>query len=130
MRFLQKKKKGHCDLYSVNSSMIVVRFRLLEHGMDIKTLSSIIGHVSSATTLDIYSHITMEMEIKAVKKIDEGVAKQYTTIKEDTVSLPENVSVTSLSRMVLLLNLMKARSEIAEPSAFIRLMIIYSPLET
>ena len=27
----------------------------LEHGMDVKTLSTIIGHVSSATTLDIYS---------------------------------------------------------------------------
>ena len=33
----------------------------LEHGMDVKTLSATIGHVSSATTLDIYSHITDTM---------------------------------------------------------------------
>ena len=30
----------------------------LEHGMDIKTLSAIIGHVSSATTLNVYAHVT------------------------------------------------------------------------
>ena len=29
----------------------------LEHGMDVKTLSATIGHVLSATTLDIYRHI-------------------------------------------------------------------------
>lgn len=47
----------------------------LEHGMDIKTLSTIIGHVSSATTLDIYSHITTEMELKAAQNIDRGICK-------------------------------------------------------
>ena len=30
----------------------------LEHGMDIKTLSTIIGHVSSTTTLNTYTHVT------------------------------------------------------------------------
>lgn len=30
----------------------------LEHGMDIKTLSAIIGHVSTATTLNVYAHVT------------------------------------------------------------------------
>ena len=34
----------------------------LEHGMDIKTLSTIIGHVSSSTTLNIYAHVTDEMQ--------------------------------------------------------------------
>ena len=33
----------------------------LAHGMDIKTLSTILGHVSAATTLNTYSHITDEM---------------------------------------------------------------------
>ena len=37
----------------------------LEHGMDIKTLSAIIGHVSSATTLNVYAHVTDEMRQKA-----------------------------------------------------------------
>ena len=45
----------------------------LEHGMDVKTLSAIIGHVSSATTIDIYSHITDQMQLQAAQKIDEGI---------------------------------------------------------
>ena len=30
----------------------------LSNGMDVKTLSAMLGHVSAATTLDIYTHIT------------------------------------------------------------------------
>lgn len=47
----------------------------LAHGMDIKTLSTILGHVSSATTLNTYSHVTDEMRKKAAVKIDQGIAK-------------------------------------------------------
>ena len=47
----------------------------LEHGMDVKTLSTIIGHVSSSTMLNIYAHITDEMRQKAAVKIDQGIAK-------------------------------------------------------
>lgn len=45
----------------------------LENGMDVKTLSSIIGHVSSATTLDVYSHITDTMKRQAAVSIDRGI---------------------------------------------------------
>ncbi|MGM9658969.1 MAG: hypothetical protein ACI3WQ_00045 [Faecousia sp.] len=47
----------------------------LEHGMDVKTLSSIIGHVSSATTLDIHSHVTDLMQQQAAVKIDRQIGK-------------------------------------------------------
>ena len=47
----------------------------LEHGMDIKTLSAIIGHVSSATTIDIYSHITDAMQVRAAGKIEQGIGR-------------------------------------------------------
>ncbi len=47
----------------------------LEHGMDVKTLSTIIGHVSSRTTLNIYTHITSEMQENAAANIDRGIAK-------------------------------------------------------
>ena len=43
--------------------------------MDVKTLSTIIGHVSSATTLNTYTHITDEMRLKAALNIDHGIAK-------------------------------------------------------
>ena len=48
----------------------------LEHGMDVKTLSTIIGHVSSSTTtLNIYAHVTDEMQRTAAAKIDQGIGK-------------------------------------------------------
>ncbi|MBD5153435.1 MAG: site-specific integrase [Oscillibacter sp.] len=47
----------------------------LEHGMDIKTLSTIIGHVSSATTLNVYAHVTDDMQRQAAAKIDQGIGK-------------------------------------------------------
>ena len=47
----------------------------LEHGMDVKTLSTIIGHISSNTTLNIYAHITDEMRRTAAVEIDQGIGK-------------------------------------------------------
>ena len=61
-----------------------VRFHDLRHtfatmaianGMDVKTLSATIGHVSATTTLDIYSHRTAEMEVKAAENIERGIGK-------------------------------------------------------
>ena len=56
----------------------------LEHGMDIKTLSTIIGHVSTSTTLNVYAHVTDEMRKTAAAKIDRGIAKSETTQDIDT----------------------------------------------
>ena len=61
----------------------------LENGMDVKTLSTIIGHVSSATTLNIYTHVTSEMQRNAARNIDQGIAgvevqEQDETEREET----------------------------------------------
>lgn len=61
----------------------------LEHGMDVKTLSTIIGHVSSATTLNTYTHITDEMRRKAALNIDQGIAKA------EAVPMPEQTDEPS-----------------------------------
>ena len=45
----------------------------LENGMDVKTLSAMIGHVSAATTLDIYSHMTDTMQMQAAVNIDRKI---------------------------------------------------------
>ena len=47
----------------------------LENGMDVKTLSAMLGHVSAATTLDIYTHITDDMQRTAAENIDRGIGK-------------------------------------------------------
>ena len=56
----------------------------LEHGMDVKTLSTIIGHVSSSTTLNIYAHVTDEMQRTAAAKIDRGIIKSEAAQEGDT----------------------------------------------
>ena len=47
----------------------------LENGMDVKTLSTIIGHVSAKTTLNVYTHVTDSMQRTAAAKIDRGIGK-------------------------------------------------------
>ena len=48
----------------------------LEQGMDVKTLSAIIGHTSSATTLNIYVHVTSDMRRQAAAKLTRVSEKQ------------------------------------------------------
>ena len=42
---------------------------VLSSGVDVKTLSSMLGHYSAGFTLDTYTHITNEMQRDAVEKI-------------------------------------------------------------
>ena len=51
--------------------------------MDVKTLSMIIGHISSATTLDIYSHVTDTMQLQAAAKIDRQIGKTDAQVPPD-----------------------------------------------
>ena len=59
----------------------------LENGMDIKTLSAMLGHVSAATTLDIYTHITGDMFSEAAAKIDRGLGNE---VAEDSSAATQN----------------------------------------
>lgn len=47
----------------------------LEQGMDVKSLSAVLGHVSSDVTLDIYAHITTNMQREAAQSIERGICK-------------------------------------------------------
>ena len=60
--------------------------------MDIKTLSAIIGHVSSATTLNVYAHVTDEMRQSAAAKIDRAIVKAEPQPKTET---PKKSACTS-----------------------------------
>ena len=52
----------------------------IENGMDVKTLSSMIGHTSAETTLNIYSHITDTMRLQAAAKIDREIGGVNATV--------------------------------------------------
>ena len=43
-----------------------------KNGLDIKTLSAVLGHSSAETTISVYSHVTGEMERNAAKKMDDA----------------------------------------------------------
>ena len=55
----------------------------LANGMDVKTLSAIIGHISSETTLNIYTHITDNMQRSAANKIERGFGRNEGSLSED-----------------------------------------------
>ena len=68
----------------------------LEYGMDIKTLSTVLGHVSTATTLNVYSHITDEMLDKDGHYELTVLAQFYALInKPDTLLIAHNAQVPS-----------------------------------
>lgn len=46
----------------------------LENGMDVKTLSTITGHVSAKTTLNVYTHVTDAMRQTAAAKSTPAVS--------------------------------------------------------
>lgn len=41
----------------------------LQNGVDVKTLSQMLGHFSSGFTLDTYTHVTDRMQEQAAEKI-------------------------------------------------------------
>ena len=81
-----------------------IRFHNLRHtfatnalasGMDVKTLSAIIGHISSETTLNIYAHITDNMQRSAANKIEQGFGRNDGSLSEDK-QIPNQTAKTSV----------------------------------
>ena len=49
----------------------------LQNGVDVKTLSSMLGHYSAGFTLDTYTHATMKMQIEAADKLGGFMAQSF-----------------------------------------------------
>lgn len=79
-RMQQTLEKAGCKKARFHDLQHTFATMALEHGMDVKTLSAIIGHVSSATTLDTYSHVTDTMQQQAAARIDRQIGKNDTPI--------------------------------------------------
>ena len=81
-RFQKILERANCKLVRFHDLCHTFATMALENGMDIKTLSAMIGHVSAETTLNIYSHITDTMQQQAAARIDREIAGADTPIPE------------------------------------------------
>lgn len=78
------KHRGAEDGFTKAGITKHIRFHDLRHtfatlaiqsGVDVKTVSSILGHYSAGFTLDIYTHVTGEMWKEAAKKLGSYIAQ-------------------------------------------------------
>lgn len=65
-RLLEKLKIKHYGFHSLRHTFAT---RLLENGVDIKTISELMGHSSPTVTLNRYVHTNMENKRKAMQKL-------------------------------------------------------------
>ena len=83
--FITNLKREGCKHVRFHDLRHTFATMALENGMDVKTLSATIGHVSAATTMDIYSHMTDTMQMQAAVNIDRKIGKtdaQMPEVKE------------------------------------------------
>ena len=75
-RFQRILERAGCRHIRFHDMRHVFATLSLENGMDVKTLSAMLGHVSAATTLDIYTHVTDDMQTAAAARIDCGLGNE------------------------------------------------------
>ena len=86
-RFRLMLERAHCKHVRFHDLRHTFATMALENGMDVKTLSAMIGHVSSETTLNIYSHITDTMQQQAAVRIDREIGGTDAQMPEFTQSV-------------------------------------------
>ena len=80
-RLLKRAECKHIRFHDLRHTFAT---NALASGMDIKTLSTIIGHISAETTLNIYTHITDTMGRNAANKIEQGFGRNEGSLSEDS----------------------------------------------
>ncbi|MBQ7406611.1 MAG: site-specific integrase [Clostridia bacterium] len=86
-RFQLILERSHCKKVRFHDLRHTFATMALENGMDIKTLSAMIGHISAETTLNIYSHITDTMQQQAAVRIDREIGGTDAQMPEFTQSV-------------------------------------------
>ena len=69
-RFQLILERSHCKKVRFHDLRHTFATMALENGMDIKRFQPMIGHISSETTLNIYSYITDTMQQQAAVRIN------------------------------------------------------------
>lgn len=68
-RYRQLLKRNNIELTNFHTIRHTFATRCIEAGMDVKTLSEILGHSSAAITLNTYVHPSMEIKRKQIEKL-------------------------------------------------------------
>ncbi len=68
-RMLTKAGLPHIRVHDARHSFATL---MLEQGESPKTVQTLMGHSQISTTLDIYSHVSLELETRAVNRLDEA----------------------------------------------------------
>ena len=86
-KFQKILKRAQCKKIRFHDLRHTFATMALENGMDIKTLSAMIGHISAETILNIYSYITDTMQQQAAVRIDREIGGTDAQMPEFTQSV-------------------------------------------
>ena len=64
----------------------------IQHGVDAKTVSSILGHYSAGFTLDTYTHVTGEMQKEAAQRMGSFMALAVGKTQKKKEEVPSNLA--------------------------------------
>ncbi|MBQ8000275.1 MAG: site-specific integrase [Ruminococcus sp.] len=68
-RYRQLLKRNNLDIINFHAIRHTFATRCIEAGMDVKTLSEILGHASASITLNTYVHSSLESKRKQIEKL-------------------------------------------------------------
>lgn len=103
---MQKKFKTilkHCEMPDCNFHAMRHGFATacLEKGIDCKTVSAILGHASTRTTMDIYVHTSLRQKQDCIDAIDRALkASPISGDETQSVFLMEQVDETVDERLM------------------------------
>ena len=101
-KFQKILKRAQCKKIRFHDLRHTFATMALENGMDIKTLSAMIGHISAETILNIYSYITDTMQQQAAVRIDREIGGTDAQMPEFTQSVePPKVSEPTPTKATL-----------------------------